>query len=266
MPNYLKVCEEAARAAGAVLLDWADRFTVREKGPADLVTEADIASQGVIYERLRHAFPEHAILGEEAGETINPGAEFRWLVDPLDGTTNFAHRLPCYAVSIGLERAGQVLAGVIFNPASNECYTAAVGEGAFLNGERLRTSAITQLSSALVAASFPPRVARTSPEIRHFVEVLVAAQSVRRTGSAAINFCHLAAGRYDGYWATDTKAWDVAAGILIVREAGGIVTAIDGGEVNLDQPKFVAAATRELHAQLRERLNRDGRHSGAEPA
>lgn len=255
MSDYLKTCEQAARAGGAVLLDWMDRFAVREKGPSDLVTEADLASQQVIRELVLAAYPSHGFLGEEGSPEPCQGP-FRWIVDPLDGTTNYAHRLPQFCVSIALENAGRVLVGTIFDPISGECFTAAAGQGAALNGRPIRTSAVTQLSSALAAVSFPARVARGSPLIADFIEVLHQAQAVRRMGSSALNLAYLAAGRLDAYWATDTKTWDVAAGWLLVQEAGGVVTGLNGAPCDLERPHFVAAGTLELHRQMLDVLNR----------
>ena len=252
MPDFLEVCERAARAGGAVLLDWAERFSVREKGPSDLVTEADLASQEVIRRVVLEAFPDHEFLSEEdapAGK-LAPTAGFRWIVDPLDGTTNYVHRVPEYAVSIALEYAGQTMAGTIFNPVSGECYTARAGGGAFLNGRRLHVSGVTELSQALVSVGFPPRVDRDSQSLADFVKIIGAAQSIRRTGSAALNLCYIASGRYDAYCARETKTWDVAAGWLLVTEAGGQLTAPDGTPVRLERPQFLAAGTEELHRQM----------------
>ena len=254
MPDFLSTCEAAARAGGVVLRHWSDKFRVREKGPADLVTEADLASQQVIRQHLLAAYPEHGFLGEEAGDSVAGTSGYRWIVDPLDGTTNYVHQLPQYCVSVALEKDGQVLCGTVFDPVSNECYTAALHQGAYLNGVRLRVSNTTALESALVAASFPPRVGRGSKSIGEFIEVLLVAQSVRRMGSSALNLCYVAAGRLDAYWANDTKIWDVAAGVLLVYEAGGVVTARDGGPLNLEQPKFIAAANSDLRQALSSRL------------
>jgi myo-inositol-1(or 4)-monophosphatase len=248
MHDYLTTCEQAARAGGDVLLDWMDRFAVREKGPADLVTEADLASQQVIREHVLAAFPSHGFLGEEGP----PEAEkpFRWIVDPLDGTTNYAHHLPQFCVSVALENEGRVLVGTIYDPVSKECFTAAAASGAYLNGRRISVSRVSELSAALAAVSFPARVPRGSPLVADFVEVLHRAQAVRRMGSSALNLAYLAAGRLDAYWATDTKVWDVAAGWLLVQEAGGVVSNLSGGACSLNRPSFVAAATPRLHQEM----------------
>jgi myo-inositol-1(or 4)-monophosphatase len=266
MPEFLKVCEQAARAGGAVLLDWAERFSVREKGPADLVTEADVASQEAIRKIVLAAFPDHDFLseeeaagaapgvapgaGSEAGSAGRPSGRYRWIVDPLDGTTNYVHRVQEYAVSIALERDGQVLAGTVFNPANCECYTASSGGGAFLNGRRLHVSTVTDLPHALVTIGFPPKVDLKSPSVTDFLRLLGASQSIRRIGSAALSLCYLAAGRFDGYCARETKSWDVAAGWLLVQEAGGLMTDPTGSPFCLDRPQFITAATESLHQQM----------------
>jgi len=225
MPDYAKTCEKAVRAGGAVVLDWIDRFEVKEKGPADLVTEADFASQEAIRKIIFEAFPDHGLLGEE-DESLEAAdrAEYRWIVDPLDGTTNYVHKVPHYSVSLALERDGQVLTAAVFDPTRDECFTAVAGEGAFLNGHPIRTSQVRQLSGALAAVGFPPGAGRDSPDLAVFLEAVDKCQAIRRTGSAALNLCYLAAGRFDVFWSFSTKIWDVAAGILILREAGGTVT------------------------------------------
>jgi myo-inositol-1(or 4)-monophosphatase len=234
---------------GAILLDWIDRFAVREKGPADLVTEADLASQQTIHGYLLAAYPDHDFLGEE-GAPQTSRRPYRWIVDPLDGTTNYAHHLPQFCVSVALENEGRVLVGAIYDPVSKECFTAAAGAGAYLNGRRISVSRVTELSAALAAVSFPARVPRGSPLIADFVEMLHQAQAIRRMGSSALNLAYLSAGRLDAYWATDTKVWDVAAGWLLVQEAGGIVTGLGGKRCDLKKPSFVAAATPQLHEQV----------------
>jgi myo-inositol-1(or 4)-monophosphatase len=249
MQSYARVCEAAARAGAEVLRRMAPRFSVREKGPSDLVTEADLASQEAIRQVLLTAYPDHGFLGEEGGETSGRDAA-RWIVDPLDGTTNYVHRAPHYAVSVALERGGAMLVGAVYDPNFDECFTAEAGRGAFLNGRPLRTSGVADPRLALVAISLPARLTRGSVELAAMTELLLASQSLRRTGSAALNLAYLAAGRYDACWATDTKPWDVAAGFLLVREAGGMVTGTDGMAVRLERPRFLAAATGTLHAKL----------------
>lgn len=250
LDEFLTVCRNAARAGGDVLLDWAGRFAVREKGRADLVTEADLGSQEAIRAVVGHAFPDHGFLGEEGDASTEGRDGYRWVVDPLDGTTNYVHGFPQFAVSIALERHGRLLVGTVYDPSSNECFSAAVGRGAWLNDRPLKVSQVQRLEHALVAASLPPAADRNSAAVAEFLTVMERAQAIRRMGSSALNLCYLAAGRVDAYWARDTKIWDIAAGFLFVTEAGGIVTEYDGGPVELARPKFVAAATTSLHGEL----------------
>ncbi len=257
MPDFLEVCERAARTGGAALLDWVGRITVREKGPSDLVTDADLASQEAVRRVLHNAFPDHDFLSEEeppSGAPARHEDRYRWIVDPLDGTTNYVHQIPEFAVSLALERGGEVLVGTVFNPVSGECFMAEKGAGAFLNGRRLQVSRVESLAGAVVVASFPPRIGPDSPIIADFLRIVGAAQSMRRTGSAALNLSFLAAGRYDGFWARDTKVWDVAAGALLISEAGGIMTSLDGGPFRLNHPQFIAASTEPLHRELRSKI------------
>lgn len=251
MLDFLTTCEAAARAGGRVLLDWQGRITAREKGPKDLVTEADLASQRAIEQIVLGAFPDHAFVGEEdTGVTHNDTAEYRWIVDPLDGTTNYVHRLQTFCVSVALEHQGEVIAGCVYDPMSDECYRASVGDGAFLNGEPIRVSRCAELPEALIAASFSADVPRDSEEVGRFMEILFTAQATRRLGSAALNLSYLAAGRLDGYFATSVSPWDVAAGVLIVREAGGVVSHVDGSAFDLANPRFAASSTPELHKRF----------------
>lgn len=249
--HFTLIAERAARSGGDILLDWEGRFRTREKAPRDLVTDADLASQEAIRTLLAREFPDHAFLGEESAVVELPaGAQYCWIVDPLDGTANYVHGMPYYCVSVALAAGSRVVSGCVYQPRTGECFVAEAGGGAFLNGEPLQASGVTQLSQALLAASFSPKVQRDSPQIGQFVDALMAAQSLRRMGAAALNLAYLAAGRFDAYWAADTKVWDVAAGLLLVQEAGGVATGLTGQPVSLAQPAFAAAATPELHAEL----------------
>jgi myo-inositol-1(or 4)-monophosphatase len=250
--DYKKICEQAARAAGAVLIDLAGRAEVRKKGPADLVTEADLAAQRVVEKTVLGAFPDHCLLGEEdpPEQSGAARAEFRWIVDPLDGTTNFVHGVPHYSVSLALERNGDLLTGAVYDPVHDACFTATAGEGAFLDGRPIRTSGVAELTEALAVVGFPPQAPRDAPDVLVFLEALTGCHAIRRTGSAALNLCYLAAGRFDVYWSFSTKVWDVAAGVLLVREAGGTVSGPDGRQFVLDSGHFLAAANGPLHAQL----------------
>ncbi|KKL46103.1 hypothetical protein LCGC14_2348960 [marine sediment metagenome] len=257
MQDYIEVCEKALRAGGDVVQDWVGRFEIQKKGPADLVTEADFASQQEIRRIVLDAFPDHCLIGEEAedAEFSAANAEYRWIVDPIDGTTNYVHQVPHYCVSLGLERNGDLLVGGVFDPVNDECYMASSGGGAYLNGKPIVTSKVLELSEALAVAGFPPDVTLNSPDLLVFLEAIQRCQAIRRTGSAALNLCYLAAGRFDVFWSFSTKIWDVAAGVLLVREAGGVITSPDGGKFILEQGKFLAAANQTLHRGLLEMVN-----------
>jgi myo-inositol-1(or 4)-monophosphatase len=256
--DYLRVCEKSARAGGAVLLEKIGRVQAREKSPSDLVTEADFASQEAVREAILAEFPDHRVLGEErdpavAGNEREPvanAAEHRWLVDPLDGTTNYVHQVPHFCVSVALERRGELLVGVVFDPVADECFSAVSGRGAVLNGKPIRTSGVTAMSQALAAVGFPTRVNAESPDLRLFLAAVEDCQALRRTGSAALNLCYVAAGRFDAFWSYSTKIWDIAAGVLMIREAGGVVSAPNGGPLALDSGHFLAAANDRLHSEL----------------
>jgi len=255
MSSFLGICERAVRASGALLMERFGRVSYREKGRSDLVTEADYASQDLVRHILHEAFPDHRLVGEEDSPVLPPAtaavdSEYRWILDPLDGTTNYVHKMPHFAVSLALERRGELLVGAVFDPAANECFTAAAGEGAFLNGTRLQTSSITRLDQAMCALGFPAVVTPDSPDLRLFLAALNHCQSFRRMGSASLNLCYIAAGRFDAAWSYSTKAWDVAAGALLVREAGGSVTSPYGGDFVLDQGHILAAANPQILEQI----------------
>ncbi|MCE5269476.1 MAG: inositol monophosphatase [Planctomycetaceae bacterium] len=252
--DYLRVCEEAVRAGGRVIQAWAGRVDIREKGPADLVTQADVASQETIRRITLGTFPEHSLLGEEGADAISPSVrgEYRWIVDPLDGTTNYVHGVPHYCVSVALERGGELVVGAVFDPILDECFTAVAGEGAWLNGRAIRPSGVAGMGNALAAVGFPPGADCDCPDVRMFLEMLPRCQAIRRTGSSALNLCYVAAGRFDVYWSFSTRIWDVAAAALILRESGGCITAPDGGPFSLAEARFLAAANVGLHAELRD--------------
>ncbi len=258
MTVFKDVCEEAARAGGQILREMRGRINPREKAPNDFVTEADLASQETIRQVIARTFPEHGFLGEEGSQqpvqanlvTVDEFPAYCWVVDPLDGTLNYTRQLPNYSVSIALRHHDRVICGVVYDPVLDECFSAEAGEGALLNGEPIGTSSCQQLRHALIAASLPTEIPRGSEEVDRFVAVMHEAQSIRRLGSAALNLCYLAMGRLDAYWATCVKIWDVAAGQLVVTEASGAMTRLDGTPFDLDRPQFVAAATRELNSEL----------------
>jgi len=252
LDDWLETCQAAALAGGRELLAWRGHFQTREKAPTDLVTDADLAAQSAVREVIAARYPEHAFIGEEqpAGKREFSDDDLVWIVDPLDGTTNYVHGYPCYAVSVALAKAGKPLVGVIYDPVAEECFVAVAGHGAWCNGEPLQISGATMLAQSLVAISLPPRVQRDSPDLLDFIEVVQVCQGVRRTGSAALNLAYVARGCLDAVWANLINPWDVAAGVLLVREAGGVVTARDGGQFDLWHPPFVAASGPELHDAL----------------
>ncbi|WP_436716334.1 inositol monophosphatase family protein [Roseiconus lacunae] len=263
--QHLDVAIEAAKAGAAELISrWGSR-TVTEKAPKDLVTDADLASQKAVRSILMNAFDDYAFVGEEEGEN-DPPANVRagdadappcWVVDPLDGTVNYVHRLQSFAVSIGLYHNGKMRLGVILDPVSNELYSAVDGQGAHLNGLPIKTSDCTDLSQALIACSFPAGVKGDSPEVTRFVKVLERCRSLRRLGSCALNMCYVAAGRLDGYWATNVSAWDSAAGTVIAREAGAELTAYDGSEFDDWLPRFCVTASKPIQQTMVELLGED---------
>lgn len=257
--QFLAAAEEAARAAGDVLRSWSERFTVSEKGPADLVTEADLAAQTAIVQILQPRFPAHGFLGEEGLSRAAAGSDYRWVIDPLDGTSNYVHRFPYFAVSIGLQQGTELQVGVIYDPTRDEMFAAARGEGATMNGRPLKVSRFERLSDAMVIASFPPGVTADSQPIRRFLAVLPFAQTIHRSGSSALNLAYIAAGRLDGYWSTSLKPWDMAAGALIVAEAGGRITRMDCSPLDLEIPDLLATNGTSMHDELSRLLCADRR-------
>ena len=253
---------ELARAAGAILREGYGRIHAPEhKRRIDLVTEYDRRSERLLLDGLARRYPGHGVLAEESGERLEAGP-VRWIVDPLDGTTNFAHNYPFFCVSIAAEAAGELVAGVVYDPIRDELFAAALGAGATLNGTPLGVSAISSIEDALIVTGFPYDV-REHPEraIPLFQAFLTRAQGIRRDGSAALNLSFLAAGRFDGFWEGWLSPWDMAAGVLIVREAGGRVTDYDGGEFALGARRILASNGR-IHQEMREVL----RGAGAWPA
>jgi myo-inositol-1(or 4)-monophosphatase len=252
MRNWRSAAEEAARIGAAVLEDWRSRFSVREKAHADLVTEADQNSQQAIRVFLAARFPDHAFLGEEDPEAkagkVSPNMP-TWIVDPLDGTANYVHDVPAYCVSVGLLVNGVPSVGAIYDPRQSEMFSAATGLGATLNGKPIRVSAIDELRRALLSTGFPPDPDCQERNLRWWRAFSYQAQALRRTGSTALNLAYVAAGRFDGYWAFDNFAWDVTAGIVLVREAGGIVTRIDGSTSDVFQPD-IAAGNPAIHSAM----------------
>lgn len=260
LDDAMNVAVEAARSAGQILRDMLETAGVREKAPKDLVTDADIAAQKSIEAHVFKAFPKHHFLGEESGIAYGSAStiddkQWQWVVDPLDGTANYVHRLPNFAVSIALVRDKQVYLGVVYDPMANELYRATLGGGAFMNDQPIRASSCTTLYEAMIAASFPPQVERGSVSVKQFIEVLVRSQSVRRLGSAALNLCYVAQGRLDGYWASSLKPWDIAAGALILCESGANICRHNETAFDLWHGELVAASTPELMKEILHCLN-----------
>jgi myo-inositol-1(or 4)-monophosphatase len=256
LTEYREAACEAARRGAAVLEEWRSHFQVREKGRFDLVTDADLGSQRAIRAYLHERFPGHDFLGEEdPSPRARPGPDAppTWIVDPLDGTTNYVHDCPMYCVSIGLQVAGELVVGVVLDPARQELFAAARGQGAWLGSVRLQTSHATSLEEALLATGFPPDLRGQERTLDWWRYFSLRTRSLRRTGSTALNLAYVAAGRFDGYWAFDNHAWDVAGGGVLVREAGGVVTNIDGTPFDPFTPDALAS-NGPLHPVLLEAL------------
>lgn len=243
MATYLDNAAEIAREAGELLHGYFERrVTFELKGEHDLVTVADRASEKLIVERLTALYPAHSILAEEGGGHKGT-SEFQWYVDPLDGTTNFAHGFPVYNVTLGLERAGELIAGVIVDPFRQEVFTAEKGSGAFLNGNRIHVSKAARLEDSIAVTGFPSRKRHQSINVHFFYQLSMLTHGVRRTGAAAIDLAWLACGRSELFWEFNLSPWDMAAGALIVREAGGTVTDMRGAEFNLHGQYIMADNT-----------------------
>ncbi|MEM7810675.1 MAG: inositol monophosphatase family protein [Planctomycetota bacterium] len=253
--HHLAVASDAARAGGAELVSWAGRFSVREKGRADLVTDADHASQAAVVAVLDAAFPEYAFLGEEglSREGASPGAP-RWVIDPLDGTSNYVHGFPYYGVSIGLVVDAEPVLGVVYDPCRDELFAAGPGVGATCNGGPISVSGCEAVASSLLVASLPRNTDPEDVAVRRFLTALPLAESVQRTGSAALNLCYVAAGRLDGFWSTSLKPWDQAGGVPLVTEAGGSVSTVAGGLFSVTEPDLLVTNGTAMHGELVEIL------------
>ena len=248
--QFLEVAIETAIEAGGILLSEFDKpAKISYKGEVDLVTQADRRSEEAIVARLRSYFPGHTIVAEEGGGQ-EADARYRWIVDPLDGTTNFAHGYPCFAVSIGFEKEGELLVGVIYQPVSKELFTTARGEGAYLNEKRIEVSRIDHLSTSLLATGFPSVKRTRNPNIHYYRDFTLSSHGVRRDGSAALDLAAVACGRFDGFWEFGLHSWDTAAGALLVREAGGVVTNFSGQPYRPGDYETVASNGR-IHEEMR---------------
>jgi myo-inositol-1(or 4)-monophosphatase len=239
--KLLSTMQSIAREAGSLLMEHFHRHvTIEYKGSADLVTIADRQSEAAILERIRSHFPTHDVMGEE-GTRLETGSDYKWYVDPLDGTTNFAHGYPVFCVSLAVEFRGQRVAGVIYDPTRDEMFAAEKGSGARLNGEPLRVSTTATLGECLLATGFPSQKRHKNPNIYFYHHLTLRSHGVRRAGSAALDLCNVAAGRFDGFWEFNLNPWDTAAGVLIVEEAGGRVTDFSGGPFQIASRETLAS-------------------------
>lgn len=238
--DYLDAAMETAQEAGKILRAEFERPPlIAYKGDVDLVTQADKRSEEEIVKRLTHYFPNHSIAAEE-GSGHEGTSEFRWHVDPLDGTTNFAHGYPCFAVSIALTQRGSLLAAVVYNPIYNELFAAARGAGATLNDKRIFVSKVETLATSLMCTGFPVHKRQATPNIHYYWDFTLRSHGVRRDGSAALDLASVAAGRFDGFWEFGLKPWDTAAGVLLVEEAGGKISDFNGDPYQLGGPVTLA--------------------------
>jgi myo-inositol-1(or 4)-monophosphatase len=240
MPSYLEASMEIAREAGALLAAYFERHIGFElKNEYDLVTEADRVSEQLVIDRLRSHFPTHSIVAEESGGHAG-SSDYCWYVDPLDGTTNFAHGFPMFNVTMALEHSGELIAGVIFDPLRNEMFASERGSGAYLNNRRLNVSTVGRLEDALVATGFPSLKRHLHINVHFYYQLAMLTHGVRRAGSAALDLAYVASGRLDGFWEFGLHPWDMAAGILLIREAGGKCSDMEGGPVNLHGQHLLA--------------------------
>ena len=248
--QYLETAVEIASEAGALLANYFERRVEFElKGEFDLITEADRRSEQLVVEKLRLYFPTHAIVAEE-GSGFEGSSEYCWYVDPLDGTTNFAHSFPMFNITLGLARAGEMIAGVVYDPGRREMFTAERGAGAYLNHRRIRVSNTTRLADSLAATGFPSRKRHQNVNIHFYYQLAMASHGVRRTGSAALDLAYVACGRLDFFWEFGLKPWDQAAGTLLVSEAGGKTSDMKGRPLSITDSEHMVADNGALHDQV----------------
>jgi myo-inositol-1(or 4)-monophosphatase len=242
LKNVIAVAQEAALKAGKILREnIGGTRKIIYKGDINLMTEMDMRSEREIVKTLSEAFPNHGIVAEEETDIQNDSG-FTWIIDPLDGTTNYAHGYPCFSVSIALEQEGVIVAGIVYDPMREELFSAQKGQGAFMNGKKIYVSGIDTLMNSLLATGFPyDRKVSEKNNMNNFHDLLMASQEVRRDGSAALDLCCVASGRFDGFWELKLKPWDIAAGSLIVSEAGGLVTDLSGKQFNLHAGEILAS-------------------------
>ena len=253
----LNFATQIAREAGNLLVQRLGSAKITNKGDINLVTEADIAAENLIIERIRSHYPQHGILAEESGEAVLVGgrkSEWKWIIDPLDGTTNYAHGYPCFCVSIALEHSGQLEIGVVYDPMRDEMFAAERGQGATLNDRRIRVSSVDELNQAMLCTGFPYNVRERPDFAREFTNFTMIAQAVRRDGSAALDLAYVACGRFDGFWEDGLNPWDVAAGALLIFEARGKVTNYKDGPLDIYNEQ-VLATNGLIHAAMMDLLN-----------
>jgi myo-inositol-1(or 4)-monophosphatase len=246
--DFLNPMQDLAREAGALLMSYFGKVAIEYKGDADLVTTADRNSEKLIVEHIRRRWPDHDLIGEE-GSRNETGSDHRWYIDPLDGTTNFAHGYPVFCVSMALEYRGKRIAGVIYDPNRNEMFAAEKGSGSRLNGGTIHVSRTPHLQESLVATGFPSHKRHKNPNIHFYHQLTLRSHGVRRAGSAALDLCYVSCGRYDGFWEFNLNPWDTAAGVLIVQEAGGTVTNFSGQPFSIDS-RQVLASNSIIHEEL----------------
>jgi len=246
---------ETAREAGQILLEkFGRKINISKKGDINLVTEADFASEKHIIEKIHTYYPKHSILAEESGDAVVIGdSKWKWIIDPLDGTTNYAHGYPCFCVTLALEHDGEIVVGVTFDPTRNEMFASEKGSGATLNNKTLRVSETRELKDALLVTGFPYDAREREDFARHFTGFTHKSRGIRRDGSAAIDMAYVACGRFDGFWEEGLHAWDVAAGVLLIEEAGGRVSYYDGSPFSIYQPP-ICASNHLIHAEMLEVL------------
>ena len=243
---------ETARDAGRILMEkFGRKIEITMKGEINLVTEADLASEALIIERIKSYYPKHSILAEESGEAVVIGGDstWKWIIDPLDGTTNFAHGYPCFCVTLALEHNGEIVIGVTYDPTRNELFAAERGKGATLDGKPIRVSQTEELGSSLIVTGFPYDIKQRDNFARHLTDMLLQSRGVRRDGSAAIDMAYVACGRFDGFWEEGLNPWDVAAGVLLIEEAGGQVSYYDGSKFSIYEAP-ICASNGLIHSQM----------------
>jgi myo-inositol-1(or 4)-monophosphatase len=249
-PELLKTALNLALAAGRIQMKyWGSNLKVNWKGVTDPVTKADKECEKTLVEILKKKWPEHAILGEEDGAQGNQDSQTCWIIDPLDGTVNYSHGLPLFSVSIGVVKNGVIQTAVVHAPALGETFSAVKGQGAFLNGKKIRVSSQKKPLNSLLVTGFPYNTREKGTNLREWIQAVLDFQALRRLGSASLDLCWLAAGRFDALWEYGLKAWDLAAGVLIIEEAQGKVTDIAGKKFNL-YGETICASNRHLHSKL----------------